>query len=231
VSDSLFRGVAMGSRRVLSRREAREIYDRAGAWQDTQAFYEAPALDELIAHGAFDAAETLFEVGCGTGRVAERLLRERCPSDARYEGVDLSATMVEIARERLIAFGARATVRQTDGALTFERAAGSQDRVVATYLLDLLSREEARTLLRESHRLLAPDGRLCLAGLTWGRGLVSSGVSALWDAVHTLRPEWVGGCRPLCIRSLVDDAQWHERHHAVVTGWGVPSEVLVLTPD
>ncbi|MFB6278103.1 MAG: class I SAM-dependent methyltransferase [Salinibacter sp.] len=220
----------MGSRRVLSRREAKAVYDRIGAWQDTQAFYEAPALDELVAHGTFDEARTVFEVGCGTGRLAERLLRERCPSDARYEGVDLSATMVETARERLASFGARATVRQTDGALTFGQAAGSQDRVVATYLLDLLSREDACTLLRESHRLLAPDGRLCLAGLTWGRGPVSGGISALWDALHALRPEWVGGCRPLRTRSLVDATQWHERHHAVVTGWGVPSEVLVLTP-
>jgi SAM-dependent methyltransferase len=220
----------MGSRRVLSRRKVRDVYGRTGAWQDTQAFYEAPALDELVAHGAFDEAETLFEVGCGTGRLAERLLRGRCPSEARYEGVDLSATMVEIARERLAAFRERATVWQTDGTLTVDRAAGSQDRVVATYLLDLLSREEARTLLDESHRLLAPDGRLCLAGLTWGRGPASRAVSALWDALHALRPEWVGGCRPLCMRSLANDARWREWHHAVVTGWGVPSEVLILAP-
>jgi SAM-dependent methyltransferase len=220
----------MGSRRVLSRGEARDIYDRIGRWQDTQAFYEAPALDELIAHGAFNEGRSVFEVGCGTGRLAECLLRERCPSETRYEGVDLSATMVEIARERLTSFGERATVRQTDGTLTFERAAGSQERVVATYLLDLLSREDARTLLRESHRLLAPDGRLCLAGLTWGRGPVSKGMSALWNALYMLRPEWVGGCRPLRTQSLIDDERWHERHHGVVTGWGVPSEVLILAP-
>lgn len=220
----------MASRRVLSRSEARAFYDRIGAWQDTQAFYEAPALDALIAHGRFGEARSIFEVGCGTGRFAERLLHDHCPRDARYEGVDLSGTMVGIARERLAPFGDRASVLQTDGPLTFDYPDGSQDRVVATYVLDLLSRDDARTLIAEAHRLLSTDGRLCLAGLTWGRGLLSRLVSRGWDALHALRPAWVGGCRPMEARSLLRDAHWHEEHHSVVTAWGVASEVLVATP-
>lgn len=217
-------------RQTLSRGEVKDVYDRTGRWQDALAFYAAPAFDALLVHGKFWAAEAVFEIGCGTARFAERLLRGPCRSNGQYEGVDLSAEMVQIARKRLVPFGERATVRQTDGSLTFERAAGSRDRVVATYLFDLLARDEARTLLRESHRLLAPDGRLCLAGLTWGRGPVSKGMSAFWNTLYTLRPEWVGGCRPLRMRSLVDDTRWQEQHRAVVTGWGVPSEVLVLAP-
>ena len=220
----------MGFQRTLSRQEVRRIYDRTGHWQDSLSFYAPAAFETLLDHGAFDTADTIFEIGCGTGRFAKRLLRGPCRTDAQYEGVDLSAEMVHIAGDRLRPFGARATVRRTDGSFRFEEAVGSQDRVVATYLLDLLSRDDARALLREAHRLLAPAGRLCLAGLTWGRGPVSRGMSALWDALYTLRPQWVGGCRPLRIRSLVDDARWQERHHAVVTRWGVPSEVLVLAP-
>ena len=220
----------MGFRRTLSRQEARRAYDRTGRWQDTLAFYAPPAFQNLLDHGAFDTAATIFEIGCGTGWLAERLLRGPCPSDAQYEGVDLSAEMVQIARKRLLPFGERATVWQTDGTLTGQWAAGSKDRNVATYLLDLLSPEDARTFLDASHRLLAPDGRLCLAGLTWGRGSVSKGISVLWDGLHMLRPEWVGGCRPVHLRSLVDDTQWRERHRAVVTRWSVPSEVLVLAP-
>ena len=220
----------MTSRRMLSRREARAVYDRIGAWQDTQAFYEGPALDTLIAHGAFEDARAVFEVGCGTGRVAERLLRERCPPEARYEGVDLSGDMVQVTRERLAPFGARATVRQTDGALTFDRPEGSQDRIVATYVLDLLSREDAQTLLDEAHRLLGERGRLCLAGLTWGAGVLSGAVAHLWDTLHAMRPQWVGGCRPVRVQPLLDEARWREQHHAVVTAWGVPSEVLIAAP-
>jgi len=220
----------MASRRVLSRSEARAFYDRIGAWQDTQSFYEAPALNALIAHGGFEEAGAIFEVGCGTGRFAEQILRDHCPSDARYDGVDLSGTMVGIARERLASFGGRVAVRQTDGTLTFDRPYGSQDRVVATYVLDLLTYNDARTLIGEAHRLLSADGRLCLAGLTWGDDPLSRLVSRGWDALHALRPAWVGGCRPLRMRPLLRDAHWRETHHSVVTAWGVPSEVLVATP-
>lgn len=220
----------MASRRVLSRREAKAVYDRIGEWQDTQAFYEDPALDALVEHGGFEEARAIFEVGCGTGRFAERLLRDHCPEGAQYEGVDLSATMVEGARDRLAPFGGRATVRRTDGGLTFDRAEGSRDRVVATYVLDLLSREDARTLIEEAHRLLAADGRLCLAGLTWGCDALSRGVSVVWDTLHAIRPAWVGGCRPVEARPLLEEARWREQHHDVVTAWGVPSEVLVATP-
>lgn len=220
----------MASRRVLSRSEVESFYDRVGAWQDTQSFYEAPALEALIEHGRFGEARSIFEVGGGTGRLAERLLRDHCPPDTRYEGVDLSDTMVDIVRERLVSFGDRAAVRKTDGALTFDRGDGSYDRVVATYVLDLLTYNDARTLIGEAHRLLSADGRLCLAGLTWGDDPLSRLVSHGWDALHALRPAWVGGCRPLRMRPLLRDAHWRETHHSVVTAWGVPSEVLVATP-
>lgn len=216
--------------RTLSRDEARAVYDRIGAWQDTQAFYEAPALNALVAHGGFEEAQDVFEVGCGTGRFAKCLLRRHCPPTARYEGVDISATMVQLARDRLAPFGDRAAVTQTDGALTFDRSADSQDRFVATYLLDLLSQDDARTLLAEAHRLLQRDGRLCLAGLTWGRGVLSGVVTRLWAGLYSLRPAWVGGCRPLRVQSFLEEERWRILYHTVVEAWGVPSEVLIAAP-
>lgn len=220
----------MASRRVLSRQEAEAVYDRIGKWQDTQAFYERPALDELLRHGEFERADRIFEVGCGTGRLAERLLRDWCSPEVQYEGVDLSGEMVTIARARLAPFGNRATVRKTDGALTFDRADGSQDRIVAAYVLDLLSEADARTFLSEAHRLLGDEGRLCVASLTWGTGILSGIVARLWDTAHAFRPAWVGGCRPLRMQRLLDASRWRGQHHAVVTAWGVPSEVWVGTP-
>jgi len=216
--------------RFLPRPKIRTVYDRTGRWQDTQAVYEAPAVDALIAHGAFDEADTLFEIGCGTGRVAERLLRRPLPPDARYVGVDLSPTMVGLARERLAGFGDRAEVVQTDGSFAYDRPDGSQDRVVATYVLDLLSPTDIQALLAEAHRLLPPEGRLCLAGLTWGERPLGRCVAAAWAALHAVRPEWVGGCRPVRVREFLPDEQWRVQHHEVVRAWGVPSEVLVAAP-
>mgnify|MGYP002761226399 FL=1 len=60
----------MTARRTLSRSDIEAVYDRVGAWQDTQAFYEAPAFDVLVARGWFGDARSVVEVGCGTGTLA-----------------------------------------------------------------------------------------------------------------------------------------------------------------
>lgn len=220
----------MATRSTLSRSEVRAVYDRVGRGQDTQAFYEARAIDAVIAHAGIDEASTLFEIGCGTGRVAERLLRGPAPPDAQYVGVDLSPTMVQIARDRLAAFGDRAEVVQSDGGFSFDRPDASQGRILATYVLDLLSPADIHALLAEAHRLLAPTGRLCLAGLTWGEHPLGRLVANAWAAVHARRPEWVGGCRPLRVDSHLRRERWSVRHREVVRAWGIPSEVLVATP-
>ena len=51
--------------RTLSHQEARRTYDRIGARQDTQAFYEDVATREVIRHGDFASALAVFEFGCG----------------------------------------------------------------------------------------------------------------------------------------------------------------------
>ncbi len=213
-------------RDTLSRVQAKAFYDRIGRRQDAQAFYERPAQKALIAHGAFAEAHRLFELGCGTGRFAARLLRNACPPSACYTGVDLSTTMVGLARETLAPFAHRAEVVRTDGRLRFDRPDAAYDRVVTAYVLDLLSEADIDTFLDEAHRLLAPGGRLCVAGLTWGRGLSRAG-AAFWDTVHAWAPTCVGGCRPIRVRTRLAPARWRVRHVATVTAFGIPSEVLI----
>jgi SAM-dependent methyltransferase len=79
---------------TLSREQAQSLYDRIGARQDSQAFYDDPATEFLISHGDFGCANRVFEFGCGTGRFALRLISEHLPETACYRGVDLSSTMV-----------------------------------------------------------------------------------------------------------------------------------------
>lgn len=100
---------------MLTRDEARRFYDRFGARQDSQAFYEDRALDALIRAGDFENARSVVEFGCGTGRLAARLLGELLPPSTTYVGFDLSATMVSLARERLRELGERVRVEPSDG--------------------------------------------------------------------------------------------------------------------
>ncbi|MGE5292099.1 MAG: hypothetical protein ACM3ML_33930 [Micromonosporaceae bacterium] len=59
--------------------QAKRFYDRFGRAQDLQAFYEDRAMKDLLAHGSFPAAGSVFELGCGTGRLAGALLASHCP--------------------------------------------------------------------------------------------------------------------------------------------------------
>lgn len=212
---------------MLTREQVRAFYDRFGARQDAQGFYEDPATRDLVAHADFADARAVCELGCGTGRFAEELLTSHLPADATYVGGDISATMVELARQRLQPFGARARVRRGDGLPWLEVPDASVDRVVSNYVLDLLPRAEAQGVLQAAHRVLTADGRLCLVSLTHGTTVLSRLVSRTWARVHAWRPALVGGCRPIALTELVSAEAWTILHHRVVVAWGVPSEVLV----
>lgn len=215
------------SGRTLERDEARRFYDKMGLRQDTQAFYEDPATRLLLQHGDFERAQRVFELGCGTGRFAALLLADYLPAEATYLGVDLSPRMIGLARERLEGYGPRAEVRLTDGEIVIPESSASFDRFVSNYVLDLLSEDDIRSVLGEAHRLLVPDGLLCLAGLSTGSGLLSKGVAWMISRVHSLSPRLVGGCRPLELCRFLADERWQLRMRQPVAPFGIPSEAIV----
>ncbi len=217
--------------RVLTHEQAQAFYNRMGAKQDWQAFYEAKATHDLIAHASFETAQAVFEFGCGTGALAERLLSAHLAPETQYVAVDSSATMIHLAQARLARFGSRVTVEQTDGSLQFEAASSSYDRFVSTYVADLLSASDITALLAEAHRLLMPEGRLCLVSLTHGTRWLSRLLTGLWTGIHRLTPTLVGGCRPLDLGVLLPASIFHLEYVHVVTAFGIPSEVIVAKPQ
>lgn len=209
--------------------EAKRFYDRFGAKQDLQ-FYENAALECLLDHADFEHAASVFELGCGTGRLAERLLRERLPPPARYVGVDISTTMTGLAEQRLARWHGRAFVRLSDGTARHSEPDRTFDRFVATYVLDLLPEAKIRDVLCEARRLLTEDGALCVVGMTEGNGPISRTVCSVWKGLHALSPRLVGGCRPVLLREFLDVNVWHVDHAEVVSAWGICSEVIIARP-
>jgi len=212
---------------VLKSSDVRSFYDRFGSKLDTQSFYEDPSLDELIAHSQFAEARKVYEFGCGTGRFAARLLRDHLPSSATYVASDLSGTMVGLASKRLAKYAERAKVLQSDGTVRFPLPDDSVDRVICTYVLDILSEEKTIDFLSESYRILKSGGKLCLASLTKGTTILSRAVSGTWAAIFRLRPSLTGGCRPILLEQHIDPVDWVEEYRKVVIAFGVPSEILV----
>jgi ubiquinone/menaquinone biosynthesis C-methylase UbiE len=214
----------------LSSSEAQAYYDHFGNKQDSQGFYEDPAIDDLIAHASFQDAEAVFEFECGTGKFARLLLEEHLRSSTTYFGCDVSPVMVELATQRIISYAERAKVVRSDGAIHFQLSDHSVDRVICNYVLDLLSERDTRLVFAESHRVLTLAGKLCLVSLTKGITPLSRIVSSIWEAVFRMRASLVGGCRPIRLESYIDQEYWQIEYQKVMTAFGVPSEVLILSP-
>jgi len=211
----------------FGREDVRRYYDRAGSFQDKQSFYEDVALDALVRHGDFAAAQSVFEFGCGTGRFAERLLADVLPPTARYVGIDISSTMLELARGRLARWAGRAEVRESVAGFDFSDLGGPFDRIVATYVFDLLSEEDIAAALAGCRATVKPGGLLCTAGLTRGTTAMSRLTSSAWSWIHARKPSLVGGCRPLELCDHLPKTDWRVIHREVVVGATVPSEVIV----
>ena len=212
---------------MLTRDQVRSFYNRFGAKQDWQRFYEGPAIRDLLAHGSFENARAVFELGCGTGALAENLLSRYLSKDASYLCLDLSSTMVSLTKDRLHKYGPRAEVRLTDGSTKLPLPDSQFDRFISNYVIDLLPPEDIEVVMHEAHRVLVPQGRLCLISLTHGFSILSRTVVWLWRRVFAFRPALVGGCRPVKLFDFISEKTWEVVHHSSVVALGIPSEVVV----
>lgn len=210
----------------LTESEAKRFYDSLGKKQDIQ-FYENRALQALIAYSDFGSARSVFEFGCGTGRFAVELFTRHLGMKCSYRGIDISDAMVRLCKERFADFGGRAVAELVSGPVRIDAADNSYERFVTTYVLDLLSDTDANKVLEEAHRVLRPDGLLCVVSLTRGDTPICRLVSAAWMKLFTLKPYWVGGCRPVDIGKSLDNIGWARVHDEIVSAFGISSEVLV----
>jgi ubiquinone/menaquinone biosynthesis C-methylase UbiE len=211
----------------LSAEQARRVYDRIGLLQDSQAFYEDAAVERMIALGDLAAATSVFELGCGTGRLGRRLLAGHSPV-ATYLATDVSPRMARIAERRLRPWADRAKVIALEPGV--ERLPGDDggfDRFLATYVFDLLEERDAQGLLAEAHRLLGGDGRLCAVSITGGRSGASRVLMSALAAVAESFPPLVGGCRPIDLTRLLDRERWVVTASEVVISWAVSSQIVV----
>jgi ubiquinone/menaquinone biosynthesis C-methylase UbiE len=213
---------------ALSPGQARSVYNRIGRIQDWQAFYEDAATNRLVANAALAGEQTIFEFGCGTGRLAARLL-EDLPSSVTYLGVDISPVMINLATRRLSAWSGRARAVLVDGSLPLPANDGFADRVFSTFVFDLLDADYAKAVLVDLRRILTPDGRLCIAGLTFGERPFERVVSRTWTGLWRVAPQLVGGCRPIMASALLDH-DWQVLHHSRVHRCGLVIDALIAAP-
>jgi ubiquinone/menaquinone biosynthesis C-methylase UbiE len=212
---------------ALSHEKARKVYDRIGSFQDSQSFYEDEATELLIKHGRFEKAKSVFEFGCGTGRFALNLFENYLDKSAIYCGHDVSTEMIRLANEKLGPFSDRATAMLTGGGVPSGEPGAEYDRFVSNYVFDLLSEEDIPAVVSEAHRILKPEGLLCLSGLSTGTSFPTSLISGAFGFVQSIVPSLVGGCRPIDLLPFIEQPHWHVDFHEKISAYGITSEALV----
>ena len=103
----------------------------------------------------------VVELGAGTGRTLEQLLRTLPDLDAT--AVEMSPAYAARAREELAATSARVVVGNAE---SLEMADESVDAVVSVYLFHELPRRARRRVLAEARRVLRPGGLLVVEDST-----------------------------------------------------------------
>jgi trans-aconitate methyltransferase len=153
------------------------------------------------------------DLGCGSGLVAQMLLDRS--SDARIFGVDSSAAMLHLARERLAPYGDRVRLVESDlTAIDRVDARSGCAAVIAVQSLHHLAEPEYQSVVRWAFAHLAPGGWVFIID----RLAIPS--ETLYPAFTELRerqgqspnpPDWSGylewleanGDRPLAVQGIL----------------------------
>jgi len=205
---------------TLSRDSARRFYDFWGSRYDMFSFYEARAKGLAIELLDLAPGQQVLNVGLGTGK-EHCLIQEVISTKGNAFGIDISPRMLSTAYERT-----KAPLCYADGgSLPFCQA--SFDRLMCSYVLDLIPYADIPTWISEFRKVLKPGGRMVISSLTEGVDTLSRSFVYLWKFVYRISPIACGGCRPLQLRKLINQSGFQILDRKVIVQLGVPSEVIV----
>jgi SAM-dependent methyltransferase len=161
---------------------------RRKAFSFDQLYDEEHALQRLLRPGLFNRRElalavareydgpSVLDVGGGSGRIGEPILEQGA---SRYVDVDLSDTMLDLARERLARFGDRVELVQGD--FVTSPLQGPFDVVLALGYFDYI--EDADTHARRIGELCSGSVVASFPRWTWTKG-----------PIRKLRYEMINNC-------------------------------------
>ena len=206
---------------TISPETARRFYDWLGEKHDWGGRFERQAKDRALALLDVGSAKRVLNVGVGTGK-EQRTIQAALPPGGHSFGIDLSWEMLSVTRRRV-----PQTLLCNAQAAHLPFAANSFDRLLCTYVLDLLGTAVLPQVLSEFHRVLQPGGKLVLVSLTEGVNTPSRLLVGLWKTAYRLHPLLLGGCRPLQLQTLAQQAGFSIDQREVIVQLGLPSEVIV----
>ncbi|CAL1129264.1 unnamed protein product, partial [Cladocopium goreaui] len=178
----------------------------------------------------------VLEIGCGSGRWAKSLFPDGSEAPvsnvSQYLGVDYSSTMSNESARCLSQIQTARVVRgdaRRDGLLAEACASffGAPDRIVASYVLDILDEKDLQRVMSQCATLLRSSGGLFAAASIFP----GSPLMELWESIWQTAPTVVGGCRPKDIRAKLQSLGWQVIATEVTDVLGYRSQVVLASRE
>ncbi len=215
-------------RAILSRR-IEAYYDELGDRIERGDRYQSRAKKRALELVDVRPGQRVLEVGIGDGALLQSLA-QRLGDPTAAVGVDVAAGVLRRARVRLASDSRVGPPLFRATAIRLPFRDESFDRVVSTYVLDLLEEEDVLLALSEMRRVVKAGAVIVCAGLT-ARGASPQArlVSKAYSLGRRIQPLWTGGCRPLDLEPLARRAGLRVVAREVLEQKGRASEVVCLS--
>lgn len=146
--------------------------------------------------------ERVIEIGAGTGHALVELAHAVGPGGGVC-GLDASAGMLRLARQRVSSYRRDVHLQQGDGR-SLPYVAATFDAAFMSFTLELFDPPDAALVLAEIRRVLRPKGRLAVVSLNVEAEPSLMGQVYAW--LHRRFPHWID-CRPIdVLRTLERNA-------------------------
>ena len=217
------------SRVTRSKAEARQSYDLLSRWYDLLAEPSERGLREIgLRMLAVKNGETVLEIGFGTGHGILALARAVGDSGKVY-GIDISPRMREITEARVRQAGLSSRVDLTIGdATTLPYQNDFFDAIFISFTLELFDTPDIPVVLRECRRVLRPNGRMGVVGLSKTGG--TGRMTRLYEWAHQKIPRYLD-CRPIFVQQSLEDAGFHIVDVVHASTWGLAVEIVLARKD
>jgi len=213
--------------RVLQSRSAtRAFYNRISSFYDLLSDRsETPMREAALRLLAAAEGERILEIGFGTGHCLVALARSVGPT-GKVSGIDLSDSMVELARKNLAHEHLLARVDLICGdACSLPYPDNSLDAVLMCFTLELFDTPEIPTVLRQCLRVLRPGGRLVVASIT--KTQPRGWALQAYEWTHRHFPNLLD-CRPIYVRRAVAESGFSIRRTIHMKKW-IPVAIVLGT--
>lgn len=208
-----------------SKDQARKTYNRlAGVYDFLAGASERRFTDKGLEILNPEPGEVILEIGFGTGYALAKLAKS-VGEEGEVHGIDISERMVERGKKRLKSVGMldRASLVRGDAA-ALPYGADSFDAVFTSFTLELFDTSEIFRVLGECRRVLKPEGRMVIVGLSKEGGL--DWVKRLYERLHQRFPGLLD-CRPIWVGRTLEQAGFRVAVQAIDSLWGLGTETVL----